>query len=603
MSVLETPRIYFRGQVAWDPIVTNNTDRFYDEVTSEPVFRAVQDKVEQFRKDAIAALGFPAGQLLWNPHGTHRSTFFDTAICGASAGDIDVENDPFIGSPVVFRGMLVDLEPYGGLTSQLFFDAMTFGIDGGYQIAGSPATRFTSRYVNFGRTTGGWRAGIGSTIWQTTFPKSGLTINAFDSPALQALIDAMDDGDVLGLTVEWNAYHTVYFDDPKTTNATVEPLAQALQKKLEGGGFQPNPARSLLVGVVGLWRRGEAVGEPSGRALLTSSATTYVASAQARVAPRSITLDLSNSISEVAFSETPSALKKQNLGTLTVAAADAQSGKAVPLASFDYAQYDTSAYLRTAGIVTLPITPEQAAIAQSSDLQLLDAAGNVLLAERARRAIPLTPNLYLDQPGSGMVAFQLYDRGMPAGGGIGVTVYALSADSGTILGSVALQTDAGGIVAFPVLATSSGIVCYAAAPAPDSGPPDLSQGLNPQLYTYQYVRVLQADTEIATLPPTFDNVFAHVLANWKAMAPCMDNWLDLANREQVLSFAQLIRDVTNPAAFESYYFMPVTRDMTPGQRTLLYQFLDGPKPPEAASAESAEEPKVFVSLSRMSRSG
>jgi hypothetical protein len=36
MSVLETPRIYFQGEVTWDPIVTNNYDTEYDE---DPVRR------------------------------------------------------------------------------------------------------------------------------------------------------------------------------------------------------------------------------------------------------------------------------------------------------------------------------------------------------------------------------------------------------------------------------------------------------------------------------------------------------------------------------------------------------------------------------------
>jgi hypothetical protein len=34
--------------------------------------------------------------------------------------------------------------------------------------------------------------------------------------------------------------------------------------------------------------------------------------------------------------------------------------------------------------------------------------------------------------------------------------------------------------------------------------------------------------------------------------------------------------VTDPASFESFLFMPVTRDMSAGERTLLYKFLDQP---------------------------
>jgi len=59
---------------------------------------------------------------------------------------------------------------------------------------------------------------------------------------------------VLGLTVRFNAYRTVYYDNPDLTNGSkaAQKAAKALIAKLKDGGFQPNPARSLLVGVIGL---------------------------------------------------------------------------------------------------------------------------------------------------------------------------------------------------------------------------------------------------------------------------------------------------------------------------------------------------------------
>ena len=49
MSVLETPRILFKGEIAWDPIVTNNYDIFYDEDSDTPVWPDVPDRVAAFR--------------------------------------------------------------------------------------------------------------------------------------------------------------------------------------------------------------------------------------------------------------------------------------------------------------------------------------------------------------------------------------------------------------------------------------------------------------------------------------------------------------------------------------------------------------------------
>ena len=43
MSVLETPRLIFRGQVTWDPIVTNNQPQQYDENDSKTVSLVIYD--------------------------------------------------------------------------------------------------------------------------------------------------------------------------------------------------------------------------------------------------------------------------------------------------------------------------------------------------------------------------------------------------------------------------------------------------------------------------------------------------------------------------------------------------------------------------------
>lgn len=71
MSVLETPRLIFRGQVTWDPIVTNNSSRQYDEADAQTVFGPGGD-VTSFRKAAIAAMigrnqSGQEGISNWNP--------------------------------------------------------------------------------------------------------------------------------------------------------------------------------------------------------------------------------------------------------------------------------------------------------------------------------------------------------------------------------------------------------------------------------------------------------------------------------------------------------------------------------------------------------
>jgi hypothetical protein len=97
-------------------------------------------------------------------------------------------------------------------------------------------------------------------------------------------------------------------------------------------------------------------------------------------------------------------------------------------------------------------------------------------------------------------------------------------------------------------------------------------------------------------------VYKFVLRNWQAMAPCMDNWLNLGDPEQVKSFAPILRKLTDKANFESFLFMPVTRDMTAGERTLLYAFLDS-TPTLTAAARVSPRRRSVAELSRAMRGG
>jgi hypothetical protein len=597
MSVLETPRIVFRGQVTWDPIVTNNYPTNYDEDTGEAILPAAADKVKAFREQAI-------GQVTggnWNPQGTHRSTFFDTTVCGFDGGAGVRTDDPFVSAAVSLTGMLVDVEPFGAFSSQLFFDVMRFGVDGGYRILAPRTSRFTARYINFMRNpANGMIAGIASVIWQASFAKAdGLRVDPFDSRALQRLAAALEDDDALGLTVRFNTYRTVYFDNPDLSNTSplTRQAQQLLASKLTAGGFQPNPARSLLVGVVGLWRKGEPAHEPSDRALLQNPALQNppLAAAHARINRTTLSLDLSNSVRE-----TDRAATKQDLGPLTIVAVNPRTQAATDLGSFDYSQYDRAAYEAGAGIVSVPLAE---APASDALLRLRAADGTPLLVETALRAIPATPNLYLDEGQSAAPAFQVYDRGVPATGALPITVYTMASDGGSIVGQQAMTTDASGVLSLPLSGTAGGgIVPYVVAADPSEPAP--TGGIDPQSNTYMYVRTLPADVQIASLPPTWTNVYVNVLANWNAMAPCMDNWLMLNDPAQIVAYANVLRRLTDPANFEQFRFMPVTRDMSVGQRTLLHKFLDANAPPAALAAAAAPPPRSnFADLSRAMRRG
>jgi hypothetical protein len=592
MSVLETPRLIFRGRVTWDPIVTNNRPQQYDEADGKTVFNSSAASVAAFREDAIDAV-INSGN--WNPHGTHRATFYETSIVGVDNGNGPSTDDPIVKNPVSFIGMLVDLEPYGAYSSQLFFDAMSFGIQGGCRVFAPRTTRMTSRYINFARNTTfnpqnnpNVVAGGASVVWQTSFSKNdGLHVDAHDSSTLIALNRALEGDDVIGLTVRWNAYLTLYFNsrDPSDNPA----LAQQLHDKLVGGGFQPNPARSQLVGVLGLWRKGEPAGEPGDRALLTPQPR-RMASAHVRISGDQLSIDLANSVPETGVD-----LTKLDLGDLTVVAiAPGGSTVVATLGTFGYKDYRREAYDGTAGIVTIKIEPSAAQQVQNADIQLRQHDGTVLLAEAALRAIPSAANTYLDEGETTALDVSVLDRGNPAGSGINVTMSNPDSTSGA---SVKRTTNAQGIATFPLAGTTGQIEGFVFTPG--QAPP--ASQIVPQTTTYAYVRTLPADASIAALEPTWVNVHGRVLRNWHAMAPCMDNWLDLGNPNQVKSFAAILHRLTAKNNFESFLFMPVTRDMTVGERALLYKFLDGA--PVLTEAAAAPPEPSLKHMSRAMRGG
>ena len=615
MSVLEIPRIYFRGQIAWDPVTTNNNPpgppsqqppATYDENDCDATFNQTDvgaASVAAFRQAAIDDLGG------WNPHGSYRSPFFETTISGVDHGSGLDSADPFVSAPVAFTGMLVDCEPYGTFSSQLFFDDMSFGIPGGCRIYGKRITRFSARYVNFSANpSNNMIAGVASVLWQTCFSKDrGLEIDVFDSPALQALRSCMDQPDVLGVMVRFNTYRTVYYDDQTLANQTpaAQAAAEALQAKLNAGGFQPNPARSLLVGTVGLWRKGEALTEPSERTLISTfqpipgealpkKGGPVVGTAFARLSDSGITLDLSNAIPCA-----NRATDKIPIGTLTITAAEPAPTVAIEqVATIEFGRYDRKAFEATSGIVEIPF-PDAATRLASMDLSISGPDGTKYLVEAPLRAISSAPNCYLDQGSITDVMVQVYVRGVPAGGGIDVAMSDMAATQATHIASI---TDSSGQVRFPLSGSTGSATGFVLQPGPNPVLP-IGGAFAPLRFTYMYVRVLPADANYASMTPNWDNVHNFVLSNWEAMAPCMDNWLLLGNQQQVQGYAALIRKLTDPVNFESFRFMPVTRDLSSGKRTLLYRFLDGDSGVKAAVLESAplDEAPDQLDVQKLSR--
>ena len=617
MSILETPRIYFRGQISWDPVTTNNfpasqRNAAYDEDTLDSTYKGAAVKTSQvdaYRNAAINEVPVQADGLnSWNPDGTYRSSFFETQVNGVDSGQGLDTTDPFVSASVGLDGMLIDVEPYGPYTSQLFFDEMSFGIPGGCRVVGKRWRRFEDRNINFAANpNNSIIAGTASVTWQTVFPKrGGLIIDALDSPVLKALWAAMSSDDVLGLMVRWNSYRTIYYNNPaqRNGNEAQQHDALAMIEKLKVGGFQPNPARSLVVGALGLWRRGECASEPGDRTLVSTLKPVEIPAIPAPVAsggdafknaivgtafmrldmastPPKLTLDFQNTIPCA-----NQATDKVDLGTLTVqTAASSTDTQSRTLTQIPLGEYDRAAYEASGGIITIDLPASVA----GSDLEnrvfsvTSDNGTPVYLQEVRYRALSDEPNVYTTEGDFRQVRVQVYDRGRPAGAGIHVVWSPLQDEGSTdtthwsgttdATGAVNVQLDTsrGNVYPYVFQVGTKPVLPIVAAKANDTDPGAV---FNPLVQTYLYIRVLPREDDVAALDPTWENVHAKVLANFQAIAPCMDNWLRLGDEQQVRAYGPLVKRLTNPAAFEEYRYMPATRDLSPGQRTLLYKWLD-----------------------------
>lgn len=640
MSVLNFPRVYFSGAIAWDPVTTNNylsaasggqpppepnggpvAQAGYDESGARTFLNGAPvtpDTMAAFRDAAVNEIptmiynGNPSGGS-WNPQGTYRSPFFDSQVSGVDLGRGLDTTDSFVTAPVNFTGMLVDCEPYGAFSSQLFFDDISFGIAGGCRVYGRRMTRFNDRFINFSANPyNNMIAGVASVMWQTCFSKAnGLDIDAVDSRVLARLKSELTNSAVLGLMVRFVTYQTVYYDDPLLPGdkPAIAKAAKALQDKIRSGGWQPNPARSQVRGTLGLWMRGDCVTEASDRALVATGARIpnappppgqppnypQVGTVFAQVNRSAVTLDLSNAI--------PAGNRagdRLDMGTLTLIASDPPPAVArMVVGTIPASLYTGDGFNATSGIVDIKIQPGMSNILRNMNLSLEGPGGPAYAVEQVLRALPFTPNLYLDQGDASALTAQVYQRGVPAGPDIQVTKSnILSTDPQDY---EIRTTDSTGRVWFPLDTSSPTVVAFGLQAGPN---PQLPLGpiFDPMVFPYIYVRVLPQDGDIAILPPTWQNVYARVLVDWKAMAPCMDNWLDLADPDQVLRYGPLIRQLTAPENFEGFRYMPVTRDLSQGKRTLLYNFLNTATLTASVTVDAANPVRDIMALSRAMRS-
>ena len=107
MALLQLPRIYFSGEISWDPGVTNNFGEVFD--AAQVTLNVPPGMTLREFRQALPPLAADNGS--WNHFGTHRAAFEQVKVTGASLDFAQpvVQQDPLIGRAITLVGKLVDL--------------------------------------------------------------------------------------------------------------------------------------------------------------------------------------------------------------------------------------------------------------------------------------------------------------------------------------------------------------------------------------------------------------------------------------------------------------------------------------------------------------
>lgn len=611
MSVLSFPRLYFQGYLSWDPNVTNNSSDIWDPVDVNVVLpTGVQpDTYQQYVINNAASLGD------WNVYGSHACDFvqyqsFTSTITGGSTGSGTITTDPVIGQPLSMAGRLVDLDPRAVDTSQYFFDEFIIGGGGvGNPLVSAPcAQRMHSRWINFSRNLNTGNdpriqiAGIAAVVWQTTFPTASLHLASASSPLLQAFVSGMKKPGVSGMMVRFVVYRTLYFQNGVFNDISPAPQnMNDLQTLYRQGQMFSNPAYSVVTGSVGLWMEHEVPSVPGGRYLVPNEGTQInptglgPAVAEFDASSKVLSLDFGSAIPETDFD-----LDKQSFGTLTVLS----GGKQV--ATITDTQYGKAAYQATGGIIDIPIANPYAINGPLSITGTFGGSEVTLFDESELTAQTDTKNIYLNENDDITVSIYVSDKGRPAIAGMMVQVARYSQAESSPEVMPPLTVGQNGLASLPVKAMRPGYTYFRFTPyAAGTTPPDPPRNLDPMNDFYCGVRTLPFDDELNAKTPdselTWQWVYTNILQPFNLCPAAAMAAIGIPLGTQSIwdnpTMAAKLKERTRAANFPNTTYMPITRELSSGMRTLLHHWADlviagkEPPSPQTPPAEAVNPPR------------
>lgn len=532
---------------------------------------------------------------------------------------------------------LVDVNAYSSVSSQVFIGKFgvegpgKLGIDLGF--SGQASCRMTSRRPFMKRNMGGLAiAGNMGVVWQTTIAKDDIqwAKDNAQSSILTELRAAMEREDVQGVMLRFASYTTIYFshiiEGGLTTPGNGTPEMTAAYKMLADrwASLHPiavgniaqafNPAVSSLTGAIGLWEANELATVPTER-VLAMTGVGSLGPAQAKIdEPRGIVaLDLQNT-----FPELGAASEKAPLGSVMVVSR-ADNGLTTPIATLTPDEYDKTAYEAGGGILDVPYKGGDWDTIRAGRLEFMAINGpgkmggmspQAEISQLRLYADTDDRSVYLNETDSHSVSLRVYENGAlplraakvlisayypPQEGpaeGLWQLVPTDSASTtpprnvsltGGIVTSdgVILDVAADGAASFMVSAVAPGnafltFLPFFAEDTPPAAPSALAIS-NIATTGYCAVRVMPFDDALGNIPEdqvSWNFVYENVLRPFDLVYRGMSAGVfSLGDEASIRAHAGSIIGFTDLNEFDSPLYMPVTRDLSRGRRTLLVRYL------------------------------
>lgn len=568
-----------------------------------------------FRDVRISGVQFDYGQTpVSDPIVTMPGRFLQ--IVGGTFND--APPDAAAGAPP--RSRMVDVAPYQSSSTQIFYKWLQLGDETlGFRARGACRMYLRWSMLRNLDTKGLPIAGPAGVIFQTAAAASDIEWwNAADSPALAKLQTMANTSPNQGIVMQFAVYLTLYYQNATYQGVQLsdaEKLATAYANGFTGG----NPAQSVITGTLGVWGPNELASAPTQILLAPANPVTRMATPLPRaramqegtmaappaapqpfpLGPAMATVDSGANNLAVSFVstilETDPKLTKENLGTITLQLADGSGAFLSKIADIPYSGYDKDAYRRTSGILDFTIAPEQATQIGdgTAQIQLIvpQSSGNVVALQQTSPVAETDQRgEYLDEGEQTMMSVSVYQNGVPASG-IQLTIaqYAEDpshldyvpvtdfADAMVDLGMQQYQITVdveNGVARFPIRYVKPGTAMLGFFPP--GVPVENDNNFPGTTSFYAVIRLLGADNELLNLPDdqiTWPNTYADVLECYNLVYPKMSTIIDLGSEQAVTAAAKRILAVTAyPQRFDWTLFMPVTREMSKGKRSLLRRF-------------------------------